>query len=287
MLLKKQELYKRLIDRVIHKSVLRFIVALFASIYSYHQLLREFVIRDIKGRFAGSFAGLLWTVINPIATIVAYFFVFSLVLKINVTVEDVGTDQFILFFLSGFFPWILFADSLNKSVGSIVAQSGLVTKVIFPVELIPVSTLLSAFIINGTGFMIFLIYLTFSGFAHISWLCIPILIFIELIFSLGVSLFLAAFCVFIRDTTEILSIVMMLWFYVTPVVYPDSMIPKEMVTVLSFNPMSMFVECMRDTLFRHQVDGMMIFKLFVMSVILLVPSTYFFMRSKPAFGDVL
>ncbi|MBF0413648.1 MAG: ABC transporter permease [Desulfamplus sp.] len=270
-----------------HKNILRLNLSIFISIYKYHQLLREFVIRDIKGRFAGSFAGILWTVINPLATIVAYFFVFSLVLKINVTVEDVGTDRFILFFLSGFFPWILFAESLTKSTGSVVAQAGLVTKVIFPVELIPVSSIISAFIINGTGFIIFLLYLAFTGFAHISWFCIPILLFIEMLFALGLSLFLAAFCVFIRDTTEILSIVMMLWFYATPVVYPDSMIPQEIANALSFNPMSIFVQCMRDILLRNQVDVILMLKLFVISLIFLVPCSYFFMRSKPAFGDVL
>lgn len=269
------------------KNIFRLNLAIFISIHRYKQLLWEFVIRDIKGRFAGSFAGILWTVINPLATIAAYFFVFSIVLKINVTIEDVGTDQFVIFFLSGFFPWIIFADSLTKSAGAIVAQAGLVTKVIFPVELIPVSTIISSFIINGIGFLIFLVYLAFAGLYHISWLCIPILILIELFFALGISLFLSAFSVFIRDTTELLSIVMMLWFYATPVVYPDSMLPKEMINLLSFNPMSMFVQCMRDILLSNQIDAILMFKLFVLSVILLVPCTYFFMRSKSAFGDVL
>ena len=276
-----------MINASIFKNVIRLNLNIFVSIYRHHQLLKEFVLRDIKGRFAGSFAGILWTIINPLANIIAYFFVFSVVLRINVTVEDVGTDKFILFFLSGFFPWIMFAESLTKSASSVVAQAGLVTKVIFPVELIPISSIISAFIINGTGFIIFLIYLSFTGYANISWFAIPLLVFIELLFALGLSMFLAAFCVFIRDTTEILSIMMMLWFYATPVLYPNSMIPKELIDILSFNPMSVFVECMRDILLRNQIDGILMLKLFVISVIIFIPCSYFFMRSKSAFGDVL
>lgn len=276
-----------MINISIFKNVAKLNLLIFISIYRYHQLLREFVVRDIKGRFAGSFAGILWTIINPLANIAAYFFVFSLVLRINVTVEDVGTDRFILFFLSGFFPWVIFADSITKSAGSVVAQAGLVTKVIFPVELIPVSSIISAFIINGTGFIIFLLYLAVTGFANISWFCIPILLFIELLFALGLSLFFAAFCVFIRDTTEILSIVMMLWFYATPVLYPNSMIPEQLAGILSFNPMGLFVKCMRDILLSNQIDAILMLKLFVISIIILIPCSYFFMRSKSAFGDVL
>ncbi len=276
-----------MINSSIFKNVIELNLNIFISIYRHHQLLKEFVLRDIKGRFAGSFAGILWTIINPLANIIAYFFVFSLVLRINVTIEDVGTDKFILFFLSGFFPWIMFAESLTKSASSVVAQAGLVTKVIFPVELIPISSIVSAFIINGTGFIIFLIYLSFTGYANISWFAIPLLIFIELLFALGISMFLAAFCVFIRDTTEILSIMMMLWFYATPVLYPNSMIPKELIEILSFNPMSVFVECMRDILLRNQIDGILMLKLFVISITIFIPCSYFFMRSKSAFGDVL
>lgn len=265
----------------------RLVTAPFISAISHQQLLREFVVRDVKGRFAGSFAGMLWTVINPIATIVAYYFVFSLVLRVNVTVEETGTDQFVVFFLAGFFPWVIFAESLTKSAGSIVAQSGLVTKVVFPVELIPASTLVSAFIINGTGFLIFLSYLAYIGFFHICWLWLPVLMAIELLFAFALSLFLAAFCVFIRDTTEILNIVTMLWFFGTPIIYPYSMVPPAMKSFMGGNPMALFIRCTRDLLLKHQVDGWLMLNLFIMTVLLLIPCTWFFMRSKPAFGDVL
>ena len=106
--------------------------------WGHRQLLRQFVVRDIKGRFAGSAAGILWAVMNPLATIVVYLFVFSLVLRVTVSMEEAGTTLFSLFFLSGLLPWLLFAEGLSRSVGCLLDNANLITKVVFPVELLPV-----------------------------------------------------------------------------------------------------------------------------------------------------
>lgn len=259
----------------------------FVSPCRYRHLLKEFVGREIKGRFAGTFAGTLWTVINPVATMLAYFFVFSVVIRMQVTAAEVGTDSFLLFFLSGFFPWLMFSESLMKAVGSLVSQSGLITKMVFPVELLPLSALLSSFILNGAGFLIFLIYLGVSGYFHASWLLLPVLVVIEALFALGLSWLLAALCVFIRDIAEILNIVIMLWFFGTPIIYPGSMVPEALRPLFSFNPMASFVQCFRDLLLFHQLDVLLTLKLFVLSLVTCLLGAWFFMRSKPAFGDVL
>jgi len=264
-----------------------FLLSPFILILSHQQLLREFIARDIKGRFAGSFAGMLWTVINPLATIIAYYFVFSMVLRVEVTVKETGTDQFILFFLAGFFPWTIFADSLSKSVGSLISQSGLITKVVFPVELVPISTMVSAFITGGIGFLIFLIYLGISGYFHFCWFALPLLLFVEMLFALGLSFFLSAFCVFIRDTAEILNIVIMLLFFATPVIYPASMVPETFQGLLLYNPMTLFIQCFRDLLLMHTMDISILLKMSIAAFISYSLGAWFFMRSKLAFGDVL
>jgi len=259
----------------------------FFSSCRYHHLLKEFVVREIKGRFAGTFAGTLWTVINPVATMLAYFFVFAVVIRMQVTEADVGTDSFLIFFLSGFFPWLMFSESLVKAVVSVVSQSGLITKMVFPVELLPLSALLSTFILHGAGFLIFLIYLGFSGYFHASWFLLPVPLAIEVLFALGLSWFLAALCVFIRDIAEILNIVVMLWFFGTPVIYPRSMVPEALQPLFSLNPMTSCVQCFRDLLLFHQLDVLLTLKLFVLSLVTCFFGAWFFMRSKPAFGDVL
>lgn len=231
--------------------------------------------------------GFLWTLISPLATIIAYFFVFSLVLRVPVSVEDTGTNQYALFFLAGFFPWAMFADSLAKSVGILLSESSLITKVMFPVELLPISVVTSTFIVNGVGFLLLLIYLAFSGFIHLSWLCLPLILLLEAIFALGVAFFLSALCVFIRDTRELLNIVLMLWFFGTPIIYPPSMVPEGFKYLLALNPMTLFINTFRDIVLMNRIDFLTVLHLAFFSLISYSFGAWFFTKSKPAFGDVL
>ncbi len=260
---------------------------LLRSPWRYHHLLFEFVNRDIRGRFAGTFAGTLWTVINPIATMLAYFFVFSVVIKMRVTVEEVGTNNFLIFFLSGFFPWLMFSESLIKAVNSLVVQSGLITRMVFPVELLPLSALLSSFILNGAGFLLFLLYLAFAGYGHPSWVFLPLLVVMEMLFALGLSWLLAALCVFIRDIAEVLNIVIMLWFFGTPVIYPGSMVPASLRPLFDLNPMFFFIRGYRELLLFHRLDPWLVLELLFFSLFVCLLGGWFFARLKPSFGDVL
>ncbi len=259
----------------------------FYSAYRQNYLLREFVEREIKGRFAGSMAGSLWTVIHPLATIISYYFVFSLVLRVAVTVEETGTDQFVLFFLAGFFPWSMFADSVGKSVGVVVQHAGLITKVVFPVELLPLSSVISTFFLQGIGLTFFLVYLLIKGYFHPLWMLLPGVLVLEFLFALGLSYALSAACVFLRDMGEVLAIVMMLWFFSTPVIYPGSMIPEDLHFLLAINPMLIFVELPRELLLKHTVNLPLFFRGTIISLSVYGFGTWLFMKSKHAFGDVL
>ncbi len=263
------------------------IAAPLISIYSKTDLLKGFVVRDIKGSFAGSMGGFLWTIISPLATIIAYFFVFSVVMRVSVSVEETGTDRFALFFLSGFFPWIMFADCLAKSVGVLLNEAALITKVMFPVELLPISTVISTFIVNCVGFLLLLIYLAFTGFFHWAWLLIPPLLLIEALFVLGIAFFISSLCVFIRDTREILTILLMLWFFGTPIIYPSSMVPEGFRIVLGLNPLTLFVNTFREIILMNRIDVASFFQLLCISLISYAFGAWFFTKSKPAFGDVL
>ncbi len=268
-------------------SFIKKLLCFFHSIVNQRELLKGFVSREIKGRFAGSMGGILWTIFSPLATISAYFFVFSIIMRMSVSIEETGTDRFVIFFLTGFFPWAMFADSLSKSVNILLGESALITKVVFPVELLPLSTVISTFFINGIGYALFLIYLAFSGFFHITWLVLPLLLLIEAFFVLGISLFLSALNVFIRDTAELLGIVIMLWFFTTPIIYPVSMVPDSLDTAIRLNPMFLFVDTFRQILLQNQIDYAMFSVLFVLSMVSCALGSWFFMKARPAFGDVL
>jgi lipopolysaccharide transport system permease protein len=263
------------------------IIIPFFSIYHYSTLLKGFVVKDIKGRFAGTFAGLLWTLLAPLSRILAYFFVFSLVLRVTVTIEETGTDKFVIFFLCGFFPWTILAESLGKAVRILIAESGIITKVVFPVELLPVSVVISNFLINGIGFGLFLVYLGFSGYFNPTWFLIPLFLIFELLFILGLAFFLSAMCVFVRDLGELFNIAIMLWFFGTPVIYPASRVPESMAFIFNLNPMVYVMDVFRDSILMGRVEMDSLITLAVLSIISYCIGAWFFIRSKAAFGDVL
>ncbi|MBF0228864.1 MAG: ABC transporter permease [Desulfamplus sp.] len=268
-------------------NIIDCITSPFTTSIKHKSLLEGFITREIKKRFIGTFGGFIWTFLSPLATIIAYSFVFSTVLRMSVSVEETGTDKFIIFFLTGYFPWLMFAESLSKSVYVLLGESSLITKVVFPIELLPISTVISTFIINIIGYIIILAYLLFKGFISYYWAFIPFLLILQILFTLGLSFFLSALNVFFRDTSEVLNIVMMLWFFATPIIYPASMIPENMQIILLLNPMSFFIDTFRGVVLLHQIDFFSLAVMFFFSLISFIFGSWFFLKSRPAFGDVL
>ena len=269
------------------RHILKLIITPFLSAKNQRYLLKEIVKRDIKGRFAGSVAGTFWTLLNPFFNIIVYIILFSLVLRINVTIEETGTDSFAVYFLTGYFPWLLFSDGLNRSVGILLDQSNLITKVVFPVELLPASTVITAFVTNILGMLIFFLYLIYLGYFNITWGLILLYIPVQMLMTLGISYFLSGLCIFIRDTREILGIILMVWFYATPILYPISLIPEEFHVYRLLNPMDDVIVLYRNALLIHQTDWMAFTRICGFSVCAYAIGALFFMRAKPAFGDVL
>jgi lipopolysaccharide transport system permease protein len=269
------------------RQIPRLMKAPLASAAAHRRLLREFVVREVKGRFAGSAAGVLWTLIHPLATIVVYLFLFSVVMRVQVSVEQTGTGRFAVFFLSGLFPWLLFAESLSRSVGSLVDNANLITRVVFPVELLPMSTVAATFIVNGVGMTLFLGYLAIGGYGHTTWALLLLLVPMEIAFTLGAVFLVTAACVFLRDVRELLGIVLMVWFFGTPILYPASMIPHSLRLFFRLNPMAFFVDLYRDALLVHEIHWMPLAIAGLLAAVSYGIGAWFFMRAKPAFGDVL
>jgi lipopolysaccharide transport system permease protein len=267
----------------------RFTLALkpIVSIGSHFHLLKEFIVRDVKGRFAGSMAGIFWTLINPLATILVYFFIFSIIFRIRVKAEETGTNSFVVFFLAGYFPWLLFSEALTRSAGILLENTSMITKVVFPVELLPASAVLATIMINGFGLVVYIGYILAKGYGSVAWLWFGALFTAQLFFTFGLAYFLAAFCVFVRDVKEILTIVIMIWFHVTPIIYPLSLVPAAARPIMLWNPMAMFVLLYRDAFLLHQMHWLWLMRLAVISLISYVLGAWFFMRARPAFGDVL
>ena len=250
-------------------------------------LLAGFVRRELKGRFAGTIAGLFWAFLNPLAMMLAYLMVFSVIMRMQVQADEVGTDSFWVFFLTGLFPWLIFSDGLNRATGVLVDNANLITKVVFPVELLPVSSVISSLVINGIGMIIFLAYLAFINYSDIIWLMIPLVMAAQIVFTLGLAMFLSALCVFIRDVRELMGIVIMLWFFSTPILYPLSFIPQSLAKFIKLNPITWYVQVYREILLLNEFNPLTLLPIVLTSLCVYTFGTWFFMRSRPGFGDVL
>ena len=257
------------------------------AVMRHHTLLKGFLSREIKGRFAGSFAGIMWTMIHPLATIIVYTFLFSVVVRIPITAEETGTDIFLIYFLSGLFPWLMFSDGIARATMSLLGNANLITKVVFPVELLPTSSFLAGAVINGIGLFMFLGFLVVTGHGDLAWIVLPGLIALQLIFTWGLALLVSALTVFITDMQELIGIVLMVWFYGTPILYPLSLLPDWLRPALQFNPAALIVISYRDVLLLNVIHPASLVILLLYAVGMYLVGAIFFMRAKPAFGDVL
>jgi len=250
-------------------------------------VLKGFVSKEIFGRYAGSYAGILWIVLEPLANIIVFSFLFSYVFRVRLDAAVSGTESFTLYFLCGYFPWLIFSDAVVRSAGSVVGNAGLVTKVIFPVELLPISSVLTAFLTHGAGFFLFLLYLLGKGYAGLSWLHVPLIVFVHFLFCCGMAFLVSALVVFVRDVLQSLGLLMMVWFYATPVLYPLSLVPEPVRNWLWANPLTFTLACFRDSLLTGSFHWPVFFVCVIHALVLYGFGSWFFMRSKRAFADVL
>lgn len=257
-------------------------------ISSQRHLLFQFIKRDLKGRFAGHIGGPIWLLINPLSQICIYFFLFSMVLKIRLSQADVGTESFIAFFLTGLFPWLALNEAISRSSVVLLENAGLITKVVFPSGLLPLSVVISSFILNGAGFILFLLYMAFKVKLTWWWLFIPIHLFLLMAFSLGFSALIASITVFLRDIQQLINILLTVWFYTTPIIYPLSMVPERFKFIIKWcNPIYPHLELIREAIFKGHQDLTLIIMSTVWSFVMLFIGVWVFRRLKPAFSDVL
>jgi lipopolysaccharide transport system permease protein len=253
----------------------------------YWSLFWGFVQQDLRSRYVGSWGGFLWSVGNPLCKLLIFIFVFSIIFQIRLKPIETGTDSFVVYLLAGLLPWLAFADAINLAPEIVIGKARLITKVAFPVEILPTVSVTVSYLLSGIGITLLLVFLAIKNYASWFWLWIPILFSMQIVFSLGLVAFLSALCVFLRDIKHFLTLIMQLWFYVTPILYPPTRVPEAYRFILSINPMYPFIELYHKILLKHQIDWGLLFYSCVIALTTFWLGTYFFRRSKNAFADVL
>ena len=249
-------------------------------------LIWNFVIRDLRSRYVGSLMGFFWSVIHPLVLLVSYTFVFSIVFNIRPQVK--GTDSFAIFLFCGILPWLYFQDSIVRSCHSVVDHGHLIRKTLFPSEILPVSVVLANLVAHLIGVAILLVVLLYVK--TLSWvvLLLPLYFFLLMLFSLGLGWLVAALQVFVRDMAQVLSVLMVFWFWFTPVFYNVEMVPAALRPWIRFNPLSQVAEGYRDILLENRFpDLTSLFLLLSFALTAFVVGGFVFRSTKKEFVDVL
>jgi ABC-type polysaccharide/polyol phosphate export permease len=211
-------------------------------------IFRQLVLRAIRSDYLDNVTGFAWLVLQPLILLAVYAFVFTTIFKARI--PDASQVGFVPYLAVAFWPWTAFSESVLKSSNTISANAALIGKVPFPSELLPLSTVTATFLMNMVGYLAVLCVLQLAG-SDIAWVgllaAIPVLFFLFLL-SCALAVFTSALQVFLRDVSQILPPLMTFWFFTTPILYSSSLLPPEFATVMKFNPMSWFVERLRDFL---------------------------------------
>lgn len=258
------------------------------SLYGQRKLIQLMVKRDLVGRYKGSFAGVLWTVANPLALLFIYWFVFAVIFRVRFG-EDGNPVNFAFYVIAGLLPWMAFAEALIRSNTAMLENVNLVKKVIFPLEVLPVNHTLSSCVnsLVGIGILVVLA-LVYRGEFHWTVVLLPVVLVPQLLLTAGLAWFLASLGVFIRDINHFLSLALTIWMFLTPIVYPLSLVPDSLLPILRVNPFTAIVLSYRNLLLEGALPaaGPWLY-LLGLSLGFFFLGYYWFARSKKAFADVL
>ncbi|MBW4418860.1 MAG: ABC transporter permease [Myxacorys californica WJT36-NPBG1] len=255
-------------------------------------LLKTLVQRDLDARYKGSVLGNAWALLNQLAQLLVYTYLFSVVLKLKLTLKGLPANDFTfgLWLFAGLIPWVAFTMGLSQAANSVVAQPSLVKKVVFPLSLLPLVPILSAFIESSMGLMMLITFVAFSmQTIHSTLWLFPLVWIPQLLLTAGLSYLVAGLTVFLRDIPQTLGVILNLWFYVTPIVYPATMIPEEWrFWVFWLNPMTAIVELYRDLVLVGEIQHWQELGVATgVSICMFAIGATVYRRLRPAFADVL
>lgn len=256
---------------------------LIGELYEYRSMVYNLVKRDLRGRYKGSLLGFLWNFILPLIQILVYVVVFSVIFR-----QDI--EHYYAYLIVGMVPWIMFSDSISTGSGSVIDNAHLITKVYFPRSVIPVSIVLSKMVNFAISLAIVFVVLSLQhGFNPLALCVVPVSVLCLLVFSIGSSLVLAALNVYMRDVQYMISMILMVWIWATPIMYVRDYIDNDIIQILlSLNPMTYIIQMFQEPLYWHAVPGMGVIVIAVAeSIIMLVIGLYVYNRMSPDFAEVL
>jgi len=278
----------RLRRRSIRRALPKLFTVPVTSLWRNRTLLRSMVKRDILTRYRGSMADVVWTVLNPLLLMLTYFFVFGVVLRTRFGADQSGSG-YVLYFLAGMLPWLAFSEASGRAPYIILEHRNWVKKLVFPLEILPAIPVVSGIVTEIFAVIIFVTALfALRGHASITALWLPALVIPQILFTVGLAWFLAALAVYMRDLGQINGFLLTLWFFLTPICYPVSSMPKWALPILKKNPLFVLVQAYRDVLLDgHAPAALPLVKLWVLALVVFFAGHAWFYKLRRTFADII
>lgn len=266
---------------------LKAIYTLFADFWSSRKLIFALAKNDFKTKYSGSYFGVIWSFVQPVCTILVFWFVFQVGFRSN----DIGNIPYILWFASGLIPWFFFSEAWNSATNSLTEYSFLVKKVVFKVHILPLVKVISNLFVH-IFFVVFLVlfFIVYGIEPQVYWLQIIYYSFSMIMLVISLSYITATLVVFFKDLGQIMNIILQFGMWLTPIMWQIDMIPDRFMWLFKLNPMYYVVQGYRDSMiynvpFYNNIKQTLYFWLVVMVFMLI--GSLLYRKLKPHFADVL
>lgn len=248
------------------------------------ELVWAWTIRTLRGRYQQSALGWFWAIIQPASAVAIFSVVFTRILPV-----DTNGVPYILFSYAAVVPWTLLSTSITDMTASLVQNMNLVGKIYFPREALPIAALLARLADFGISFVLLVILMVIYQIpvSFIGLLFLPLILLIQLALILGLGIGSAALNVFYRDVDPLLKLIVQIWFYACPILYPVTMVPETWRWLYFLNPMSGIIAAYRDVLVYNSAPGEYLVSSAIISLIVLAVGYWFFKRVEFQFADII
>ena len=251
-------------------------------------LITSLTRRELAARYRGSVLGILWALLTPIVMIAIFTIIFAGIFNARFGASSSHWD-YALYLFCGLLPWTAFQESLQLSSNTIVAHANLVKRVVFPLETLPVAQTLAAVANQMFGTVALIVgAIVLRREMHATIIFLPLLLIPQIIATLGASWLLASLGVFVRDIVQGITLLLMAWMYLTPIIYPESMVPERYRAIINLNPFTPLVRNYRLILLDGSLPdwrGLAYFTVFAIASFLF--GYWWFARTRKNFADVI
>lgn len=259
------------------------VLTLFKPFISYKFLLAQLTLREIRARYKQSILGYAWVLFNPLAQLLVYTFVFSLIIRF-----PTNGIPYPIFLAAALLPWNLFQATILSSAQSLVDNDSLLRKVAFPREVIPYAVVISKLVDFLAAFAVFLVFYVIFGLQlQLSFLLLIPILLIQIVFTTALSLLLSAFNLFYRDIQYLANLFVMMLMYLSPVVYPLELVPEKYLFLYQLNPLVGIFQGYRAVLFSFEVNVPLLTYSAVVSLVLFITAFGIFKKLEKYFSDAV